>query len=189
MSERIRNVSLHVSPPSRSLLVSEKSARVMPRPPLDVVTNVGPRDLTISVPRDRSPTVSVPRDRSPTVPPAACSDTLTPSSTSSPLEPVHRSQSRASPPPRRRSLSRRQSSISYLPPDSPLLWAPRTPQTGRDSLERSSPLTGANNAKKDGHARACSIPQRPISEPAVLTLAERCVPPFLFFHPVHSWSN
>ena len=179
MSERIRNVSLHVSPPSRSLPVSEKSARVMPRPPLDVVTNVGPRDLTISVPRDRSPTV----------PPAACSDTLTPSSTSSPLEPVHRSQSRASPPPRRRSLSRRQSSISYLPPDSPLLWAPRIPQTGRDSLERSSPLTGANNAKKDGHARACSIPQRPISEPAVLTLAERCVPSFLFFYRVHSWSN
>ena len=180
MSERTRNVSLHVSPPSRSLPATEKAARVMPRPPLDVVTNVGPRDLKISVLRDRSPSA----------PPAACSDILTPSSTSSPLEPVHRSQSCASPPPRKRSLSRRQSSISYLPPDSPLLWTPRTPHTGPDSLERGSPLTGANSAKKDGHARACSIPQRAISEPAVLTLAERCAAtPFPFFHRVHSWSN
>ena len=173
MSERIRNVSLHVSPPSRSLPVTEKAARVMPRPPLDALTNVGPRDLKVSVSRDRSPSA----------PPAACSDVLTSSSTTSPLEPVHRLQSCASPPSRRRWLSRRQSSISYLPPDSPLLWTPRTPQTAFDPHERSSPLTGGNNAKKGGHARACSIPQRAISEPAVLTLAERCATPFLFFSP------
>ena len=175
MSERIRNVSFHVSPPPRSFLVTEKTARAMPRPPLDLVTNVGPRDLTISVPSDRSPTA----------PPATCSDILTPSSTSSPLEPVQlRLQNCGSSPSRRRSQSRRQSSISYLPPDSPRLWTPRTPQTGTDSLERSSPLSGENNAKKEGHVRARSIPQRALSEPAVLTLAERCVSQFPFSYRV-----
>jgi hypothetical protein len=171
MSERIRNVSLRhrVSPPPRSLL----TAHSMPRPPLDLITNVGPRDLTISVPSARSPTA----------PPAPCSDILTPSPTS-PIELVqHRLQSCDSSPSRRHPLSRRQSSISYLPPDSPRLWTPRTPQTGSDTLERGSPLSGANNAEKEGHARARSIPQRAIPEPAVLTLAERCVPPFPFLPP------
>ena len=73
------------------------------------------------------------------------------------------------------SPSRRQSSISYLPPDSPRLWSPRTPLTVPSSLERSSSLSGANSIKKEGHSRTCSIPQRAISDPAVLTLAERCV--------------
>ena len=72
------------------------------------------------------------------------------------------------------SPSRRQSSISYLPPDSPRLWSPRTPLTVSTSLERSSSLSGANSPK-EGHSRTCSIPQRATSEPAVLTLAERCV--------------
>jgi hypothetical protein len=164
MSENICNVSLCVSPPPRSPLTADTHS--MPRPPLDPITNVGPRDLTISVPSARSPTA----------PAAPCLDILTPSPTS-PIELVHhRLQSCASSPSRRRQLSRRQSSSSYLPPDSPRLWTPRTPQTGPDSLERSSPLSGANNAKKEGHARACSIPQRAISEPVVLTPAERCVP-------------
>jgi hypothetical protein len=166
MSERFRNVSLHVSPPPRPLLVTEKTtrARAMPRPPLDPVTNVGPRDLTNSVPSDRSPTAH----------PATCADVLALSPTSSPLELVHnRLQSCATSPSRRRPQSRRQSSISYLPPDSPRLWTPRTPQTGPDSLEHSSPLPSANNANKEGHVRARSIPQRAISEPVVLTLAER----------------
>jgi hypothetical protein len=173
MSERFRNVSLHVSPPPRPLLVTEKTtrARAMPRPPLDPVTNVGPRDLTNSVPSDRSPTAH----------PATCADVLALSPTSSPLELVHnRLQSCATSPSRRRPQSRRQSSISYLPPDSPRLWTPRTPQTGPDSLEHSSPLPSANNANKEGHVRARSIPQRAISEPVVLTLAERCVPRSIF---------
>ena len=168
MSERFCNVAIHVSPPPRSLLVVEKTTRAMPRPPLDLVTNVGPRDLTISVPSDRSPTAH----------PATCADALALSPTSSPLELVHsRLQSGcATSPPRRHPQSRRQSSISYFPPDSPRLWTPRTPQTGPDSLEHGSPSSGANNVNKEGHARTRSIPQRAISEPVVLTLAERCVP-------------
>ena len=75
------------------------------------------------------------------------------------------------------SPSRRQSSISYLPPDSPRLWSPRTPLTVSNSLERSSSSSGANSPKKESHSRTRSIPQRAISEPAVLTLAERCVSP------------
>lgn len=125
-NERI-NVSLHVSPPPRSLLVAraQRTVYVMPRPPLDPLTNVGHHG------------------------PAICSDT-SPS-------------------------SRRQSSISYLPPNSPRLWSPRTPLTGANPLERSSSLSGANSPEKDGHSRTRSISQRAISEPAVLTLAERCV--------------
>src|SRR6266446_1692842 len=167
VSEQMYNISFHVSPPPRSPLVAQKTVHAaMPRPPLDPLTNLGPRDLTISVPRDRSPTA----------PPATCSDILTPSPTSPPSEPVYHHLS----PSRRRPPSRRQSSISYLPPDSPRLWSPRTPLTGLNSPERSSPLSGANGAEKDGHARTRSIPQRAISEPAVLTLAERCVScPFL----------
>jgi hypothetical protein len=93
--------------------------------------------------------------RPPTAPPATCSDT---------------------------SPSRRQSSISYLPPDSPRLWSPRTPLTVSSSLERSSSLSGANSPKEEGHSRTRSIPQRAISEPAVLTLAERCVFSLPFYH-------
>ena len=75
------------------------------------------------------------------------------------------------------SPSRRQSSISYLPPDSPLLWSPRSPLIGPSSLGRSSSLSGANSPK-EGHCKTRSISQRAISEPAVLTLAERCVSPY-----------
>lgn len=71
------------------------------------------------------------------------------------------------------SSSRRQSSISYLPPDSPRLWSPRTPLAVLSALERSSSLSGANSPKGEGHSRTRSVPQRAISEPAVLTLAER----------------
>jgi hypothetical protein len=138
MSERI-NVSLHVPPPPRSPLVTQRTVHVMPRPPLDPLTNVG--------------------HRPPTGSPATCLDT---------------------------SRSRRQSSISYLPPDSPRLWSPRTPLTVSDSFERSSSLSGANSPKKEGHSRTRSIPQRAISEPAVLTLAERCVSRSHFTTRVHS---
>ena len=137
LSERI-NLSLHLSPPPRSPLLTQRTVYAMPRPPLDPLTNVG-----------HCP---------PSRPPATCSD--------------------ASP-------SRRQSSISYLPPDSPRLWSPRTPLTVSTSLERSSSLSGANSPK-EGHSRTRSIPQRVISEPAVLTLAERCVSCSHFTTRVHS---
>jgi hypothetical protein len=84
------------------------------------------------------------------------------------------------------SPSRRQSSISYLPPDSPRLWSPRTPLAVSSPIERSSSLSGANSSKKDGHSRTRSIPQRALSEPAVLTLAERCVSHSNFITRVHS---
>lgn len=85
-----------------------------------------------------------------------------------------------------KSPSRRQSSISYLPPDSPRLWSPRTPLTGSNALERSSSLAGANSPK-EGHSRTRSIPQRALlSEPAVVTLAERCVSRSHFTTRVHS---
>jgi hypothetical protein len=136
-NERI-NVSLLVSPPPRSPLVARKTVYVMPRPPLDPLTNVG---------HCRRPS-------------AICSDT-SPSS-----------------------RSRRQSSISYLPPDSPRLWSPRTPLTASNTLERGSSLSGANSPEKeeDGHSRTRSISQRAIPEPAVLTLAERCVSHSHFNH-------
>ena len=120
------NVSLHVSPPPRSPLATQKTVYVMPRPPLDPLTNVGHRPKPFAI----------------------CSDT---------------------------SPSRRHSSISYLPSDSPRLWSPRTPLTGSNSLERSPSLSGANSPNKEGHSRTRSVSQRAISEPAVLTLAERCV--------------
>jgi hypothetical protein len=160
-SERIYNLSSHLSPPPRSPLVTQRPIHAaMP------LTHTGPlRDLTISVPGDRSPTA----------PPATCFDILTPSPTSSPSEPVyHHLQSCAVSSSRRRPPSRRQSSISYLPPDSPRLWSPRIPLTGSNSFEPSSSSPGANSAK-EGHSRTRSIPQQAISEPAVLTLAERCV--------------
>jgi hypothetical protein len=134
------NVSHHVSPPPRSPLLAQKTVYVMPRPPLDPLTNVGHRPG----------------------PSAICSDTSSPS-------------------------SRRQSSISYLAPDSPRLWSPRTPLTGSNSLERNSSLSGANSPEKDGHSRTRSISQRAISEPAVLTLAERCVSHSHFITRVHSY--
>lgn len=138
MSERI-NLSLRVSPPPHSPLLTQKTVYPMPRPPLDPLTNVG--------------------HRPPARPPATCSD--------------------ASP-------SRRQSSISYLPSDSPRLWSPRTPLTVPDSFEHSSSLSGANSPKEEGHSRTRSIPQRAISEPAVLTLTERCVSRSHFTTRVHS---
>jgi hypothetical protein len=120
------NVSLVVSPPPRSPLVAKKTVYVMPRPPLDPLTNVG-----------RCPRPS-----------ANCSDT---------------------------SPSRRQSSISYLPPDSPRLWSPRNALTGSNTFERRSSLSSSNSPVKDGRSRTRSVSQRAIPEPAVLTLAERYV--------------
>lgn len=79
--------------------------------------------------------------------------------------------------------SRRQSSISYLPQDSPRLWSPRSPLTG--SLERRLSLSGANSPK-ECHSRTRSVSQRAISEPAVLTLAERYVSRPHFTTRVHS---
>ena len=84
------------------------------------------------------------------------------------------------------SPSRRHSSISYLPPDSPRLWSPRTPLTGSNTLERSSSLSGANSPNKEGRSRPRSNSQREISEPAVLTLAERCVSHSHLITRVHS---
>lgn len=154
--------TLLLDPTTQSLLVAEKTARQsakMARPPLEPITVVSPRELNISISRDRSPT---------TVPPTADSDlpTSTSSSKSSPSPKCAPSLSR------KRQPSRRQPSISYLPADSPRLWTPRTPQTGSDFLDR-SPSSGAG--KKAVHARTQSIPFRAPSEPVVLTLAERYV--------------
>ncbi len=169
--------TLLLSPATQSLLVAEKTATAhqsvkMTRPSLEPIAVVGPCDLNISISRDRSPTAS----------PAANSDipTCTSPPKSPPSEPSSHPLSKCtSSPSRKRQPSRRQSSISYLPADSPRLWTPRTPQTGPDFLERSPSLAG----KKEGHVRARSqvIPHRPPSEPVVLTLAERCVLSRLFF--------
>jgi len=172
--------TLLLSPATQSLLVAEKTATVhqsvkMTRPSLEPIAVVGPCDLNISISRDRSPSAS----------PAADSDipTCTSPPKSPPSEPLsHPLPKCTSSPSRKRQPSRRQSSISYLPADSPRLWTPRTPQTGSDFLERSPSLAGKN----EGHVRARSqvIPHRPPSEPVVLTLAERCLLSRLFF-----WHN
>ena len=87
-------------------------------------------------------------------------------------EPSRRSSDRhATSPSRRRSPSRRQSTISYFPADSPRLWSPRSPEKRSSALKRSVSL----NSKKEARASTGSIPQRPVHKPAVLTLAERCV--------------
>ena len=72
-------------------------------------------------------------------------------------------------PSRRRSHSRRQSSISYFPADSPRLWTPRTSKKGSSALKRGASLP----SKKEGRANTGSVSQRPIHEPAVLTLADK----------------
>jgi hypothetical protein len=141
----------------------------MPRPALDPIAVVAPCELNISISRDRSPIA--PPASSSDIP--ACPPTSSPQF--SPSEPSrYPSPKRTSSPSRKRQPSRRQSSISYLPADSPRLWTPRTPQTP-DILEHGPLLSGSHIGKKEGHARARSIPHRAPSEPAVLTLAERCV--------------
>jgi hypothetical protein len=121
-------------------------------------------------------------DHPPTAPLAASSDVPTSPPTSSSSEFSRQSsEKRATSPPRSRPVCRRQASISYLPPDSPRLWAPRTPILGSNSLKRSVSLSGVNNEKKDARAVTGLIHQRPAHEPAVLTLAEKCVS-FSFCH-------
>ena len=143
----------------------------MARPPLEPIVPVGPADLNIFIPRDSSPTVT----------PATGSNFPASPPTSSLSEPSHYPLQRCtSSPSQRRPGTRHQSSISYLPADSPRLWTPRTPHIGFDTLERTVSLSGAK--MKGGHARTGSILQQTGSEPAVLTLAERCVPPFSIFH-------
>jgi hypothetical protein len=165
--------TLLLDPTTQSLLVSKKTAHQsvkMARPPLEPLTVVGPSKLNTSISHDRSPTI---------VPSIIDSDppTSTSSSKSSPSDPSHHTSPHTSPkcPPsfsRKRHPSRRQSSISYLPADSPRLWTPRTPLTGSDTPDR-SPSSGTG--KKGVRARAQSIPFREQSEPVVLTLAERYV--------------
>ncbi|KAI9458877.1 hypothetical protein BJY52DRAFT_1267697 [Lactarius psammicola] len=89
---------------------------------------------------------------------------------SSPEPSGHSLDKYPSSPSRKRSHSRRQSAISYLPADSPRLWTPRTSEKGSSALKRSVSL----NNKKEARASTGSIPQRPTHKPAVLTLAERC---------------
>jgi len=156
----------------------------MPRPPLEPIAVIAPCELNISISRDRSPTAP-PATSGSDIP--ACPSTSSPKS--SPSEPSHHPSPKCtSSPSRKRQPSRRQSSISYLPADSPRLWTPRTPQTGSDILEHSPLLSGSHIGKKEGHARARSIPHRAPSEPVVLTVAERCVlvPVFFFRRSVHS---
>ncbi|KAH8998122.1 hypothetical protein EDB92DRAFT_1941794 [Lactarius akahatsu] len=81
-------------------------------------------------------------------------------------EPSHHSLDRH---PSSPSVSRRQSTISYLPADSPRLWSPRTSEKGSTALKRTVSL----HNKKEARASTGSIPQRPTHQPAVLTLAER----------------
>jgi hypothetical protein len=159
---------------SQSFLVATKAphqpARIS-RPSLEPITVVGPRELNLSISRDCPPSA----------PPTTYSDiptcTSTSSPKSSPSEPSHHPSPKCTAfSSRQRQPSRRQSSISYLPADSPRLWTPRTPQTGSDILLEHSPsLSAPHNSKKEVRARACSIPHRAPSEPVVLTLAERCV--------------
>ncbi|KAI0251903.1 hypothetical protein BJV78DRAFT_1154094 [Lactifluus subvellereus] len=111
-----------------------------------------------------------------TAPLAPSSDVPTSPPTSSSSEFSRQSLEKcATSPPRSRPVSRRQSSISYLPADSPRLWAPRTPIPilGSNSLKRSVSLSGVNNVKKDARAVTGPIHQRPAHEPTVLTLAEK----------------
>jgi hypothetical protein len=93
------------------------------------------------------------------------------SNISSPEPSRHSLDRHALSPSRRRSPSRRQSTISYFPADSPRLWSPRSPEKRSSALKRSVSL----NSKKEARASTGSIPQRPVHKPAVLTLAERCV--------------
>jgi len=177
--------TLLLDPTTQSLLVAEKTARQsvnMARPPLEPITVVSPRELNISISRDRSPT---------TVPPTTDSDLPagTSSPKSSPSDPSPKCTPSLS---RKRQPSRRQPSVSYLPADSPRLWTPRTPQTASEFLDR-SPLSLSRAGKKGIHARTQSIPFRAApSEPVVLTLAERyvLVPlSFLQHHFIHGRKN
>jgi hypothetical protein len=155
----------------------------MPRPPLEPIAVVGPCELNISISRDCSPTA--PPATSSDIPTCAASTSLPKSSPSE--QSHHPSPECTSSPSRKRQPSRRQPSISYLPANSPRLWTPRTPQTGSDIHERSPSLPGSHIGKKEGHARARSIPYRAPSEPVVLTLAERCVFVPIFFALQHSF--
>ncbi|KAF8271842.1 hypothetical protein EI94DRAFT_1697857 [Lactarius quietus] len=92
-----------------------------------------------------------------------------PPNISSPEHSRHSSDRHASSPSRRCSPSRRQSTISYFPADSPRLWTPRSPEKRSSALKRSVSL----HNKKEARASTGSIPQRPTHKPAVLTLAER----------------
>ncbi|KAI0264735.1 hypothetical protein BC834DRAFT_253164 [Gloeopeniophorella convolvens] len=91
-----------------------------------------------------------------------------------------RADTHAASPSRRQPPSRRQSSICYLPPDSPLAWTPRTPRTGTDELNRAASLAAgsSSSSKKDHRASTGSLySQRGpshVHEPAArLTLAEK----------------
>jgi len=161
--------TLLLDPTTQSLLVAKKTAHQsvkMAPPSLEPITVVSPSKVNISILHDRSPT---------TVPSTTDSHlrTCPSSSKSSPSDPSHHPSPKCTPSlSRKRHSSGRQSSISYLPADSPRLWTPRTPQTGSDFLER-SPLSGTGG--KGVHARTQSVPFRAPSEPVVLTLTERYV--------------
>ncbi|KAI9511677.1 hypothetical protein F5148DRAFT_267160 [Russula earlei] len=132
-----------------------------------------PPPLELELIASDAPNISAARDRFPSAPPAP--DPAVPTSSPPPLsssEMLH--QRCASSPSRRRPVSRRQSSISYLPADSPRLWTARTPLMGSGASERgASSSSGANNGKKVGHVRTLSVPQRSASEHMGLTLPER----------------
>ncbi|KAH9968204.1 hypothetical protein BC827DRAFT_1263914 [Russula dissimulans] len=153
-------VSTSTQPPLFAC-TSNKMARP---PPLKSIVTVGPRDLDLTVVRDHSPSAT----------PAASTDIPKSPQTAPLLESSRQSSQRhVSSPSRRRLALRRQSSISYLPADSPRLWTPRTPHLGLDTFEHAS-LSSPNSGKRAGHVRTVSVPQRAASEqPMGLTLAER----------------
>jgi hypothetical protein len=180
-------MSLSTQAPLTTVKPIETPAKTARPPTIDPIATatVGPRDmLHIHIANDQPLSASLaptPSSDFPTSPPPS-----TPSSGFSHHHHHHHSSSEkcASPPTRRRPLSRRQSSISYLPADSPRLWAPRTPILGSSSLKRSASLSSASNVKKDARAVTGPIHQRPGHEPTVLTLAEKCVS--LTFYHSHS---
>jgi len=171
MSLSMSLVSTSTQPPLFSEKSACKSNKMARPPPLEPIVTIGPRDLNLTVVRDHSPTAT----------PAASTDIPKSPQTAPLLESSRQSsQSYVSSPSRRRLASRRQSSISYLPADSPRLWTPRTPHLGLDTFEHAS-LSSPNSGKRPGHVRTVSVPQRAaLEKPMGLTLAERCVPSFLF---------
>jgi hypothetical protein len=132
--------------------------------PIDTLAIVDPCNLHIPVVYDPPHTAPLPPNSD---------DRISPPSTSSSEFSHFSLEPSLSLPPRRRPVSRRQSSISYRPADSPRLWAPRTPTLDSNSLKRSVSLSSASD-RKDARAAASPIYQRPVHEPAVLTLAEKC---------------
>ncbi|KAI0305124.1 hypothetical protein B0F90DRAFT_1701504 [Multifurca ochricompacta] len=144
--------TLTTSPTTQAPLVTAKTARTsvkIPRPQLDPITTIALRDSHFIRICDYPRTAPLPSSSNKPTPSLTASSSL-----------------------KRRSLSRRQSSISYLPADSPRLWTPRTPKMGADTLKRTASLSGADENKKET-AVAGSIQQRRAHEPAVLTLAEK----------------